>query len=1255
MRWVPCGVALATLFVGADLAAQQQIRGNWIWYDEGNPMESAPPGTVWFRHEVRAFEPSTGMIRIAADNRFVVWVNGVKIGEGGGTRGFRFLLSGIVERGINVIAVEATNDGGRAGLLVDGEIRGQGGHSIAFRSGAEWTASKIQPAGNEWKQPRFRHPAWQPAKVLAHHDQSPWKSINFEPGYLDRFQATAGFELRRVAEPNLVGSIVAITWGNRGRLFASRERGPVLSLVDTDADGKYDKTVEYTAKVTNCQGLCTIDDDLYLVGNGPNGTGVYRLPDRNHDDRADEVVALTRHRGEMGEHGPHNIVLGPDGWLYHNVGNHAWITQLPEPTSPVRHPYEGDLLQPRLEDAGGHAVNIKAPGGTVWRFTPDGKKWWMHTNGFRNHYDIAFNAAGELFTFDSDMEWDVGLPWYRPVRVNHCTAGAEFGWRSGAAKWPPYYFDSLPGTVDIGRGSPTGVVFYEHHQFPAKYHGSFLVCDWSMGRIIAVFLEPHGASFGGRWETLVTGNPLNVSDIEVDRDGSVVFSTGGRNTEGGIYRLRYHAGSAADAARPTSETSSRTVHEALTMPQPSSAWAREAIRRIKQSLGATWEPDLQKAARHAPKPELRMRALSLLAQFGPGPPVSLLSACSRDDDPAVRAFAAGLLGDHPSPQVASDLARLLDDLDARVQRRACESFVRSGLEPPVEPLLRLLGHDDRWLRFSARLAIERVPVAKWRRQVLEATNPRVAVHGLLALHRLGPQALAASLALEKEAALLETTESPESAAEVLRMIELTMLSGGMGAATSTIGKQLLERFPTGYEAFDREAARLLVFLQVPETAEKLTQALSRERYPSDAIHFALCLRYLRHGWTVSTNRALMNWYESTHDWEGGHSFQGYLANIMAESLHHFPPEELADYLNAWPKYLSTARLLLERARPEQIRGFPSVIERLLTKLETRSDLAGREQLTVMAIAALGRSSAPESQALLRRLYDEQPDRRGPLARSLAAHPSPDNWPYLLRSLEFADRTTLQVCLSALAKVERKAEKPEEFRAVIRAGLKLGESGGLTAANLLEKWTGNRHRKKSPGPAVAHYQQWFREKYPNEPEPELPRNDTAKNKYSLEHLAQFLDREPSVRLGDPVKGKQIFTKVNCFKCHRMGDEGESVGPDLTTLRRRFQRKEILEAILFPSAIISDQYRSVAVATTDGLIHTGMYLPSPPDKVILLLSDATRLEIPKKEIETLRPSKTSVMPESQLNELSLEEIADLFAFLETSKHNPEPEKK
>ena len=117
------------------------------------------------------------------------------------------------------------------------------------------------------------------------------------------------------------------------------------------------------------------------------------------------------------------------------------------------------MLLPRLWDARGHARGKLAPGGWIARTDPEGKVWELVSNGYRNEYDIAFNKNGELFTYDADMEWDVGTPWYRPTRVNHVISGGEFGWRSGTGKWPTYYPDSLGRVVDVGPGSPTGIGF----------------------------------------------------------------------------------------------------------------------------------------------------------------------------------------------------------------------------------------------------------------------------------------------------------------------------------------------------------------------------------------------------------------------------------------------------------------------------------------------------------------------------------------------------------------------------------------------------------------------------------------------------------------------------------------------------------------------------------------------------------------------------------------------------------------------------
>ena len=202
--------------------------------------------------------------------------------------------------------------------------------------------------------------------------------------------------------------------------------------------------------------------------------GLYRVRDTDDDDQYDSVEMLRKFEGG-GEHGPHAVILGPDRKsLYICGGNN---TRIPDPErSVVPRLWQEDQLLPRLPDANGHNVDAMAPGGWVCKTDRDGKEFLLISSGFRNEFDIAFDPNGELFTFDADMEWDFGLPWYRPTRVCHVVPGSEFGWRNGSGKWPTYYADSLPAAADIGPGSPTGITFGTGARFPAKYQNCAFHC-----------------------------------------------------------------------------------------------------------------------------------------------------------------------------------------------------------------------------------------------------------------------------------------------------------------------------------------------------------------------------------------------------------------------------------------------------------------------------------------------------------------------------------------------------------------------------------------------------------------------------------------------------------------------------------------------------------------------------------------------------------------------------------------------------------
>jgi putative heme-binding domain-containing protein len=344
-------------------------------------------------------------------------------------------------------------------------------------------------------------------------------------------------DLLRSSQPG-EGSWVSMTVDDAGRLIVSPQDGEPMLRFTIDKDGHIARMETIDLPVKGAMGLLYLSGSLYVNGSGPEGYHFYRLTDTDKDDRYDKYELLRKWKGGPGEHGSHGIVKGPDGKLYIVNGNFVDVPDDILPTSPHRN-YRDDLVLPRMEDGNGFGAGRKPPGGFVVRLDLDGKNAELFASGQRNTYDIAFNTAGELFGFDSDMEWDWGAPWYRPTRVYHIVSGGDQGFREGSGKWPEYFPDSLPASVDIGIGSPTGVRFGTGAKFPEKYQRALFIQDWSYGRILAVHLKPDGASYTGSFENFVNGKPLNVTDVEVGKDGAMYFTIGGRKTQGGLYRVTY--------------------------------------------------------------------------------------------------------------------------------------------------------------------------------------------------------------------------------------------------------------------------------------------------------------------------------------------------------------------------------------------------------------------------------------------------------------------------------------------------------------------------------------------------------------------------------------------------------------------------------------------------------------------------------------------------------------------------------------------
>jgi len=300
-----------------------------------------------------------------------------------------------------------------------------------------------------------------------------------------------------------------------------------------------------------------------------------------------------------------------------------------------------------------------------------------------------------------------------------------------------------------------------------------------------------------------------------------------------------------------------------------------------------------------------------------------------------------------------------------------------------------------------------------------------------------------------------------------------------------------------------------------------------------------------------------------------------------------------------------------------------------------------QRLKVGIVAVLSRSGDDASYAYLRKVWERDPDRRQAIAVGLSQKPDGDNWPYLVRSLPTLEPNAGREVLTKLATVPQAPEEAEPYRNVILLGLKMKEKGSEPAIALLEYWTGETLSADSETPVkLAAWQKWFTQKHPELPEPVMPVQPDAK--YTFDALYAYLNGEEAEK-AVPARGADVFVKANCAKCHRFGDKGEAMGPDLTSVASRFTKRELLESIYYPSLFVSSQYASKTVLTVDGKTYTGIVAPGAGGETTILTSTGERLTIPAANIEEIKPTNVSSMPAGLLETLSPEEIADLMAYL------------
>ena len=873
------------LFCSALTAAEPM----WIWKSGKITTEKAE-----FRREIDLVKaPKQAQLMMTCDNGFTLILNGKEIAKSSvWQKPAKMDLSKKLKKGKNVFEVKADNEGNMGGLLIDLRIDGK-----EFVSNKNWQARALEAE-------------WSAAVEIKKYGASPWGKVFGKivvanapaksPATLP-VTTLPGFKAEKIytIDKKTEGSWVGMTYDNRNRLITCDQYGGIYRL---DLKVKPLKAEKLKVKVDGAHGVLYAFNSLYVFRNeivrpakpkvaeskpGVAGTvtpspvnkiiGLYRLSDTNGDDQYDKEECIVPYRA-AGEHGVHSIVLSPDEKsLFLISGNQSDVPGTVKSTRMSRK-WKEDHILPRMDDGRGHNRGRLAPGGFVLKISPDGKEQELISHGFRNQYDAAFNLEGELFTYDADMEYDIGSPWYRPTRVNHVVSGSDFGWRHGSGKWPEYYTDTLPTTLDIGPGSPTGVCIGIGAKFPAKYQKSLFINDWTYGTMYAVHLERDGATYKATREEFVSGKPLPLTDVFIHPDGNMFFMFGGRRTCSALYKVSYvgKESTAAVSAKPVT--------------------AEMALRR--------------------------------------------------------------------------DLEKLHVD--------------GTGAEA-IETAWPHLKHEDRYVRYAARVAIEKQPVGQWQNKLKSEKNEWAIIEAATALARMGDKGQQ-SIILKKLNQLSYQSMDTDKFLGAIRAYQLafTRLGKPDQQDADKVVSHLNPLFPSKNNFINRELAQVLLYLNAPGVISRTVQEMMtatevqkkilsdkilqrNDRYAAAAkkaesfrpntqqMSLAFSLRSIKVGWTEADRASYFSWFPRAKTWQGGNSLSPFIANTLKEALANVANKDARKkYATISSKNLKQPRAITPPKGPGQMWTVETAVKAVKDNLTDRNFKNGENLFHATACASCHR-------------------------------------------------------------------------------------------------------------------------------------------------------------------------------------------------------------------------------------------------------------------------------------------------------------
>ncbi len=820
------------------------------------------------------------------------------------------------------------------------------------------------------------------------------------------------------------------------------------------------------------------------------------------------------------------------------------------------------------------------------------------TGGMDNPVGVTFSPEGERFLSGTFFQNPANG---RRDGLIHAIYGGVYGKENDVTDGHPRTGDLLPIMTHLGPAAACGLTRYSSTAFGHEYQNNLFVTCFNLHKVTRHVLIPEGATYRTQDSDFLTcDNPdFHPTDVVEDADGTLlVVDTGGwyklccptsqlykPDVLGAIYRIRRQdAPLVVDPRGLELDWSKMRAAEAvLLLADSRPAIVARAISRLVD-LAEEAIPTLAQSLKISPADGRRNAVWALTQIDAPTARVAVRIALD-DSDESVRHAAANSASLWRDTGAKDRLLAMLDDKSPALQRIAAEALGRIGDKGATQALLAQAAKEhDRILDHSLTYALLKLADREGTLPALKATNPRTQRAALFALDQME----GSTLQFEQVTQFLET-QNPE-----LRQ------AGWLVASHHTewsprLAELALRRLSDGKltDAERSESTRMLARFATNASVQSMLADILKDESQPKAMRMA-ALRAMSRASMKTTPAA----------WLDG------LSLLLSKG----DPELLSEAITTLRAFT------IPKDRTAE---FTSSLARIGRKVTLPAEIR------LSALAALPSklgSLEPELAAFLsNQLAAQQP----PLTRAAAAA--------AFTKGELTKGQLLDLCAAL------KTAAPMEINRLLPAFESTPDEG--VGQQMLAALDLNKGLEGVRADLVKTTFDKFPTTVRQQADHLLSRLgvDPAKQKAHLDELVEAL------KGGDVRRGQAVFNsqKASCTLCHAIGYLGGNFGPDLTSVGPVRSERDLIEAIVYPSASFVRSYEPFVVVTKSGAEQTGLLRKDAPDEIILATAPGNEVHIPRSEVTELRPGTVSMMPQGFEQILTKDELRDLIAFLKGTK--------